>query len=572
MKVSVRVLRVGALLCVLGSALAINIAYDEHRGQTAQGADDICINGPENLKGCPTATPTPTPTPSPTPTPTPVTPPICQFYKGTLNYLGYSASGNVNALSTNLSSTNPCLVYFKNQIRGRWGVDPDGNSCASSWDPYCDDKWAAAIAELILGTNRVVGDLPNGAHCSSLIDDIPEFDKDWHHFAGWGSHDYCREGYWYYKLDTATGTCSLAQPAEVGEICGNIDVSYIKSTPISLIWNEEGYSKDAATLVDFPLDPASANKWHVWRGSQNAPLLVYDPEHKGQVASASQLFGNWTFGGKQASVASLGNTAAAPKPWENGFEALKELDRNHDGKISGAELEPLALWFDINQDGHAQEGEVESLNSLGISSLNCQPDMLDSSAGIIAASKGYELTKNGKTVSGRTIDWYGKGAMTPGELAAENYFSSANFTPLQEQQASLEAKVDPNVKPVSGRKTLTGLWEWAIKGEDVTSGFFVIGEDAKDRIVRGYSVAFRKFAKAPGGLDSQAAATFIFGQSKAVDKGDETVKFSYYKDGALVTSEAKILDGGNQLVGRSSVPKGKEGSALAYEWAAKRAK
>ena len=41
------------------------------------------------------------------------------------------------------------------------------------------------------------------------------------------------------------------------------------------------------------------------------------------------------------------------------LRSLALLDTNHDGKLSGKELDALALWFDKNRDGVSQPGEVK---------------------------------------------------------------------------------------------------------------------------------------------------------------------------------------------------------------------
>ena len=57
-----------------------------------------------------------------------------------------------------------------------------------------------------------------------------------------------------------------------------------------------------------------------WR--EQAPLLVYDPEHTGKVNSASQLFGQWTFGGQRLAALASDGRGLVSGPWENGFDAL----------------------------------------------------------------------------------------------------------------------------------------------------------------------------------------------------------------------------------------------------------
>ncbi|VVM20787.1 hypothetical protein BSPWISOXPB_1859, partial [uncultured Gammaproteobacteria bacterium] len=63
---------------------------------------------------------------------------------------------------------------------------------------------------------------------------------------------------------------------------------------------------------------------------------------------------------------SNGNKAA------NGFEALKDLDSNNDGKIDNQDtnFNNLKIWQDKNSDGKLDEGELLSLAQAGVKSLN----------------------------------------------------------------------------------------------------------------------------------------------------------------------------------------------------------
>ena len=83
--------------------------------------------------------------------------------------------------------------------------------------------------------------------------------------------------------------------------------------------------------------------------------LVYAPRADRRVTSALQLFGSvtfWLF-------------------WDNGYAALRALDDNHDGSLTGAELEGLALWQDRNGNGVHDDGEVKPLAAWGIVGLSC---------------------------------------------------------------------------------------------------------------------------------------------------------------------------------------------------------
>lgn len=69
------------------------------------------------------------------------------------------------------------------------------------------------------------------------------------------------------------------------------------------------------------------------------------------------VFGNHTWG----------------KSFPEGFSALRELDKNNDGKLSGDELGLVGVWQDANSNAVVDEGEVRPVASAGIESLAVSP-------------------------------------------------------------------------------------------------------------------------------------------------------------------------------------------------------
>jgi hypothetical protein len=112
---------------------------------------------------------------------------------------------------------------------------------------------------------------------------------------------------------------------------------------------------DTAARVPFDADGSGLPQTWTWI-SRDAAWLVHDPQHKGKVTSGLQLFGNvtfWLF-------------------WDNGYQALRALDNDGDGFLTGRELDGLALWYDANGNGICDPGEVKSLKAWGIVKLSCQ--------------------------------------------------------------------------------------------------------------------------------------------------------------------------------------------------------
>ena len=106
--------------------------------------------------------------------------------------------------------------------------------------------------------------------------------------------------------------------------------------------------------VEFDLRGFGGKERWPWLRPDTA-LLVWDPAHTGHITSTRQLFGGYSW----------------QIFWRDGFDALAALDDNQDGWIRGAELDGLAAWFDRNQDGVSDPGEVIPLSSLGITGLSC---------------------------------------------------------------------------------------------------------------------------------------------------------------------------------------------------------
>ena len=82
---------------------------------------------------------------------------------------------------------------------------------------------------------------------------------------------------------------------------------------------------------------------------------MYDQLGEGEIGSALQLLGSvsfWMF-------------------WDTGYDAMRALDDDDDGRLAGHELRHLGLWRDANSNGVSERGEVRALAAYGIVSLSC---------------------------------------------------------------------------------------------------------------------------------------------------------------------------------------------------------
>ncbi len=260
--------------------------------------------------------------------------------------------------------------------------------------------------------------------------------------------------------------CNTVKPDGSQVPCDIGTLRYMQS-PISLIWDTNfNFETDLeAKIVNFPLAPGS-KEYFVWKASGKAPLLVFDPEKTGDIKHATQLFGNHTFGGK--AVASISSNQYTQTEWRDGFEALETLDKDKSGKIEGKELKPLSLWFDYNQDGISQKGEVKDLKELGINWINTQSNRINSSSGSVISELGFSRTVNGNEIISKAIDWYGEGASSKAELI--NHFTDLAYRKNKLNNSNIIEKKEAK-KIASIKHVLNGLWKWNTNQKSIPGGY-----------------------------------------------------------------------------------------------------
>jgi hypothetical protein len=140
---------------------------------------------------------------------------------------------------------------------------------------------------------------------------------------------------------------------------------------------------DSGKTVTFDLDGTGRSQRYTWLRPETG-ILVWDPLETGRITSGRQLFGSVTFN----------------MFWSDGYRALDALDDNRDGALSGHELEGLAVWFDRNQDGVSQTGEVISIEAAGIVSISARATEC---VGASLANPAGLVTSDGRVLP--TYDW-----------------------------------------------------------------------------------------------------------------------------------------------------------------------
>ena len=143
--------------------------------------------------------------------------------------------------------------------------------------------------------------------------------------------------------------------------------------------------------VPFDLDGSERG----FRWSWVAPgtsLLVWDPDRTGRITSGRQLIGNvtwWLF-------------------WDTGYRVLATLDDNHDGWLTGRELDSLAVWTDVNGNAVSDPGEVVPIRQAGVEALAATT--AGKTDGMPCNLQGIRM-KDGRVLP--TYDWIANGYPKP---------------------------------------------------------------------------------------------------------------------------------------------------------------
>lgn len=137
---------------------------------------------------------------------------------------------------------------------------------------------------------------------------------------------------------------------------------------------------DPRARVSFDADGSGLRRRWTWV-TPDAGWLVFDRHGTGQITSALQWFGPvtfWLF-------------------WTDGYDAMRSLDDNGDGKLTGRELSGLAIWRDRNSNGVSELGEVRPVTSWGIVALSYSRIVPDDDPTVAAWSPSGVTLANGRT-------------------------------------------------------------------------------------------------------------------------------------------------------------------------------
>ncbi len=190
-----------------------------------------------------------------------------------------------------------------------------------------------------------------------------------------------------------------------------------------------------------------------WVKSDDA-FLVLDKNANGIIDNGRELFGD-------ATLKSNGQLAA------DGFNALRDLDSNGDGKInsSDAKFASLRLWRDLNQDGISQSNELFRLDSQNIVAINLgssSRSQILSNGNQLADLGSYTKSDGSKGVLGEVVGSIGDINLIQDTFHSQfsSHLDTSDVSHLPDMQGSGQVR---NLQEAAKLVTQTGTTPWRFR-------------------------------------------------------------------------------------------------------------
>ena len=504
-----------------------------------------------------TTPPPPTRTPTATPTFTPTLPP-CNYYKVDVKYEGDWGLGTQEAFRS--GSDHSCISEKLTKAKAH---------CQGSYAGGGVNAFDDCVAMYLLGNAYYyygLAALPSNWYVYSKkfgLDASIQGTCSGGYY--WGA---CVSGTVYFNRSCAATT------APSGVMCSAAVWGW-RASPLSLVWDDSHVTQNEEIQVaQFPLFSDPQKSWVVWKASKEMPLLVFDPEHTGIVSSGEQLFGSRSFGGKPGGG-----------EWNDGFEALATLDKDNNGKIAGAELNALALWFDQNRDAVSQSGEVKLLSDpeVAVTAIYFKDTKKNEVNGDVIAPLGFERVMQSHTIQGPAVDWFTEGGASKDEVINKLMTTSRMNPHVASTREEAEGSAPSTaLKPqASIPSALNGLWSWETDdgkfkqhGKFKPQGFLTFS-DSGDGAIRGHSYVETPYDPRET-LKSQVDVVRFDGTSEKTKEGLRKLSFTIRPDGkagnTTVSSTALFNEKELTIRGSSDVEVIYDGkpARLSYTWVARR--
>jgi hypothetical protein len=241
---------------------------------------------------------------------------------------------------------------------GRWKIGAEVSmTYRNLLGDIAEGDWEAALW---------INNIHNG---SLLIGTGTQFFKSKHWKASieaYANFDSCYQGKSYAKAGGdvkdvgGNHVCTAPRPLTDPPTCTDRTNPSTCYTPIVLSLRGGYHMTSPADGVLFDIDADGRAEEIAWtKPNGNVGFLALDRNGNGTIDSGAELFGGST-------MLTDGTRAL------NGFEALADLDSNHDGRIDASDpaWQQLLLWLDMNHDGSSTTAEIVSIPTSGVSAIS----------------------------------------------------------------------------------------------------------------------------------------------------------------------------------------------------------